>query len=224
VNLSRHQLFADAALSPKRTVVEPRNTGVSRSTCRQTNLGLVGAGAREQLDERPERAADSLMPDVVLTTTHPVAQCVDLRATFTGRFRSEWDESYGVERAEFRTDEGPWLTVIPGRLGRIFPWGGRLLAAYTAARPARLALETLDGVTVRQGGTVGQHTSSEIIVAFDVSLIDAVAAILGSKRPRKRLTPDQRALLVERGRRFRFHGKEDGANEGFPRLDSTNSR
>ena len=69
-------------------------------------------------------------------------------------------------------------------------------------------------MTVRQGGTVGDKTSSEIIVTFDVSLIDAEAAILGSKRPRKPLSPDQRALLVERGRRLRFLGKEDGATRG----------
>ena len=55
-------------------------------------------------------------------------------------------------------------------------------------------------------------------------MIDTVAAILGSKRPRKRLTPDQRALLVERGRHFRFLRKEAGANEGLEKLDSTNGR
>lgn len=77
-------------------------------------------------------------------------------------------------------------------------------------------------MTVRQGGTVGDKTSSELIAAFDVSLIEAVAAILGSKRPRNRLAPDQRALLVERGRHFRFLRKEGGANEGLARPDSTN--
>jgi hypothetical protein len=59
---------------------------------------------------------------------------------------------------------------------------------------------------------------------IDFWLIDAVAAILGSKRPRKCLTPDQRALLVERGRRFRFLGNEHGANEPLARPDSTNGR
>jgi hypothetical protein len=63
-----------------------------------------------------------------------------------------------------------------------------------------------------------------MIVTFDVSLIDAVGAILGSKRPRKRLTPDQRALLAKRGRHFRFLGKEHGANEPLARRDSTNGR
>ena len=91
-----------------------------------------------------------------------------------------------------------------------------------APKRARRALEILDGLTVRQGGTVGGKTASEIIATFDVALIDVVAAILGSKRPRKGLTPDQRALLVERARHFRFLGKEDGANEGLATTDSTN--
>ena len=67
---------------------------------------------------------------------------------------------------------------------------------------------------VRQGGTVGDKTSLEIIVTSAYSLIDAVAAILGSKRPSKRLTPNQRAFLVERGRHFRFLRK-DGQTRGW---------
>jgi hypothetical protein len=130
-------------------------------------------------------------------------------------FRFEWDESYAAERPEFRAVEAPWLTVIPGRVGRIFLRRGRLLAAYTTVRSARRALEILDGVTVRQGGTVGDKTSSEIIVTFEVSRIDAVAVILRSKRPRKRVTPNQRALQVERGRHFRFLRKEEGQTRGW---------
>jgi hypothetical protein len=64
----------------------------------------------------------------------------------------EWDESYAAERLEFRAVEAPWLTVIPGRVGRIFPWGGRLLAAYTTVRSARRALEILTG-----DGSAGRH-------------------------------------------------------------------
>jgi len=155
---------------------------------------------------------------VVLTTHHPIAQCVDLRATFAGRFRFAWDESYEAERPEFRAVEAPWLIIIPGRHGRIFPWGGRRLAAYSASRTARRALEAREGVTVAQGGA----SCAEVIVTFDVSLIDAVAAIVGSKQPRKRLTPDQRAALIERGRGFRFPSTKDGANARQRTPDSTN--
>jgi arginase family enzyme len=66
---------------------------------------------------------------------------------------------------------------------------------------------------VEQGGRVGRFTCPEICVSFDVDHIEPVAAILGSRRPRKPLTPDQRAALVERGRGFRYGATKDGANE-----------
>lgn len=88
---------------------------------------------------------------VILTTTdHPVAQCVDLRATFGRMFRYLMDESYAAERPEFRAIERPWLTRIPCRFGFIAPHGGRRLAAYATAR--RRALAALPCVTVAQGG------------------------------------------------------------------------
>jgi hypothetical protein len=71
---------------------------------------------------------------------------------------------------------------------------------------------------------LGHQTSSEIIFALAISPIEVVAAILGSKGPRRLLTPNQRALLIERGRCFRFLGNEDGANEPLARPDSTNGR
>jgi hypothetical protein len=163
------------------------------------------------------------VPDVVFTTTHPIAQSVDLRATFAGGFRFEWDESYAAERPEFRAVEAPWLTGIPGRVGRTSRGADACLRRIRPCGRRDAPWKSSPG-TVRQGGTVGDKTSSEIIVTFEVSRIDAVAVILRSKRPRKRLTPNQRALLVERGRHFRFLRKEDGANEGLARPDSTNGR
>lgn len=61
----------------------------------------------------------------VLTTNHPKAQCVDLKATFGKRFKYCWDEAYAAELPELRKGEGPWLVQIPGRYGYVFPWGGR---------------------------------------------------------------------------------------------------
>ena len=114
----------------------------------------------------------------VLTTNHPICQCVDLRQTFSGQYRFEWDEAYNVERPEFRAIEAPWLTIIPCKFGKIFPWGRRLLAAYCPAGGAkRNELLRLDCVKVAQGG------GSEVVVTFDVADIDQVAAVM---RPRRR--------------------------------------
>ena len=136
-----------------------------------------------------------MTPEPILTTGHPVAQCVDLRATFAGQFRFGWDEAYAVERPEFRRIEAPWLTIIRCQFGKIFPWGGRLLAAYTTTRRHRLA--TLPGVTVAQGGRVGRFDGPEVIVTFDVSQIAAVAELLVARRPRH-MSPEQRARAVAR--------------------------
>jgi hypothetical protein len=134
---------------------------------------------------------------IVLTTDHPIAQCVDLRATFAGQFRFGWDEAYAAERPDLRTREAAWLTIIPCRFGHIFPHGGRRLAAYTTSR--RRALAALPGVTVAQGG-VG---CPEVIVTFEVEAIAAVAELLQARRPRQ-VSPETKARLRAIGQAFRF--------------------
>lgn len=160
---------------------------------------------------------DSLGHTVVLTTTHPVAQCVDLRATFKGHFRFTWDPAYAAERPDFRTVEAPWLTRIPCRAGFICPWGGRRLAAYSRSR--RRALQALPGVTVVQGGALGGQLCPEVIVTFDVSLIEAVAELLGARRPRV-LSPEQREQFIARGTAFRYAARNDDrqSDQGTPRV------
>lgn len=146
--------------------------------------------------------------EVVITANHPKASCVDLRASFPGVYRFAWDEAYQAEQPRFRTVEAPWLTIIPGTHGKIFPWGGRMLAAYSSAGGTkRRELEALEGVTRVQGGSEGEYR--DMVVTFDVGRIEAVASVLGSKVPRKRLSPDQRATQIERLRAYRFARKAD---------------
>jgi len=138
----------------------------------------------------------------VITTGHPRAQCVDLRASFPGRFRFAFEDSYQAERSDLRKVEAAWLTVIPCRHGaRIFPWGGRQLAAYCTAARARM-LEQVPGVRVAQGGP----RCPEAVLTFDVDLLDRVADVLGARRPR-RLTDEQRAACSARLAHWRaVHG------------------
>jgi hypothetical protein len=157
----------------------------------------------------------------VLTTDHPIAQCIDLRATFAGQFRFGWDEAYAAERPDRRRVEAPWLTIIRCRSGRIFPWGGRLLAAYSSRR--RHALANLLAVTSVQGGTAGRFSAGEVIVTFEVSHIEAVAACLGAYRPRQ-LSPEERerratCLQVVRKRSEEQHISQPGATNAGEPLD-----
>jgi hypothetical protein len=155
---------------------------------------------------------------VTLTSTHPRAQCVDLRATFGRRFRYAWDASYAAERSDFRAVEAPWLTVIPCRFGRIVPWGGRRLAAYCrAGAMKRRELEALPGMTIVQGGGPGCR---EVVVTFDVDLIDQVAAVLQAKRPRPPLSARQLAVLAA-GRRPPFPARAAVENVSSRAPDST---
>jgi hypothetical protein len=141
----------------------------------------------------------------VPATTRPRAQCVNLRATFAGQFRFAHDEAYQAERSDFRKAEACWLTVIPCRVGRIFPWGGRVLAAYCrAAATKRRELAALEGVRVVQGAVEG---CPEMVVTFDVELIDQIAPVMQAKRPR-RLSPEQRLAAVERLRAHQFPARQ----------------
>jgi hypothetical protein len=75
-------------------------------------------------------------------------------------------------------------------VGRSAP--AQRLAAYSKSRRHRLT--GLAGVTVVQAGTVGRLTAGEVIVTFDVDLIDAEADLLKARRP-------AHVSAAERGRR-----------------------
>ena len=135
----------------------------------------------------------------VLTTNHPICQCVDLRQTFPGQYRFDWDEAYWAERSEFRAVEAPWLQIIPCKFGKIFPWGRRNLAAFCAAGGSkRRELENLSCVEIAQGGTPG----TEVIVKFDVADIELIADVLKARHPR-RYSAQRRAALGARLARVR---------------------
>lgn len=127
---------------------------------------------------------------IVMTTDHPRAQCIDLRATYGRAFRYTMDPSFDAERPEFRAVEKPWLTRIACRKGHICPWGGRDLAATSSRRLTRQRLMALPFATVNQSG------DAETTVVFDAQYFDEVAAIMGARRRRPRATEAQRAVLA----------------------------
>ena len=135
----------------------------------------------------------------VLMTDHPVGQCIDLRKTFANKYRYEWDPAYHEERPDHRSAEAAWLTTVPCKLGKVFPWGGRMLAACCDAGPVkRRELVSLSCVQVVQGST----ECPEVIVAFDVADMDQVAVVM-KPRVRRRYSAKTRAVLAERLNRVR---------------------
>jgi hypothetical protein len=130
---------------------------------------------------------------------------------FGDTYRVTHDESYAAERPEFRTDEEPWLQIIPGARGHVFPWSADRLAASTNTRgPVVKQLLAIPDVEVQQDGTDG------ITATFPVDRLSAVAEVLRLRR-RRRLSPEARAKLAAVGTATRFqrsHGV--GARENAP--------
>jgi hypothetical protein len=63
-----------------------------------------------------------------------MATCINLRERFGNTYRVTHEESYAAERPQFRSEEEPWLQIIPGSRGHVFPWSSDRLAASTNTR------------------------------------------------------------------------------------------
>jgi hypothetical protein len=119
--------------------------------------------------------------------------CIDLKARFGREYRVRYEESYYAEYGPNALTRDPWYMIIPGKYGHVYPHGGELLGAATdkAGIIAR-KLRKLPGVRVSQDGDDG------INALFSVALIPQVADLL--KLRRRRLSPEQRAILADRAR------------------------
>ncbi len=107
--------------------------------------------------------------------------CYDLRPWADAR-RYRW-------RFEEGGDETAWSAEVVCRRGKLYPFGGDDLLAWTDTRGVRAELLGLDpAVTPHQTG------DREAVVRFPSRLLDRVAAVL---RPRRRRTLDpERALAI----------------------------
>lgn len=150
--------------------------------------------------------------NLVMDTQHRTP-CINLRESFKGVYKFGWDEAYHAERSEFRAYEAAWLTIIPGKFGKVFLWGGRRLAAYCPAGMAKREQLAVLGV-VKQGGgaAIDRQSFSDVIVVFEPEQLAAVAEVLQLRKPRKPLNPAQRAALEAGGKAHRFQKRTpDGA-------------
>jgi hypothetical protein len=92
-----------------------------------------------------------------------MATCINLRERFGNTYRVTHEESYAAERPQFRSEEEPWLQIIPGVRGHVFPWSADRLAASTNTRgPVVKELEQHQrqvllafGPTAQIGGSLG---------------------------------------------------------------------
>jgi len=123
--------------------------------------------------------------------------CINLLETFGDKYLIAFDEAYNPRHVP-RTKLDPWMMTIPcaGAGVTIHPHGGSTLAAEVNRRPSiATKLIPLEGVKLHQDGDF------EKTFLFDVSLFEAVAAIVKAKK-RRRVTPTQLAALLKHQRRF----------------------
>jgi len=59
---------------------------------------------------------------------------IDLRRAYGSRYKIGWDEAFFAEHGPNARGDDPWLQVIWGRLGHVYPLGGELLAVATNTR------------------------------------------------------------------------------------------
>lgn len=130
------------------------------------------------------------------------AEPLNLRELFGETYRIGFEESYYAERTRHTIDD-PWLQIIPGTYGHIYPHGGELLAVSTHRR-GRIAKKLIDlpGVVVVQSGDDG------INATFPLSVFDDVASLIGARK-RRNVSPEQRERLLSIGAAHRFTAKTD---------------
>ena len=108
--------------------------------------------------------------------------CPNLKRLFGERYRISWEES-----REGRSID-PWLYVIHGRYGHIYPWGSDTLAVYTTRSIRTVKTLVQGGCVLRQDG------DREWTLTFPVHLFPMVAKAIKAYR-KKRISSAQRAVL-----------------------------
>ena len=143
-----------------------------------------------------------------------MADCIDLKELVGHQWKVGYEESYEAERGQRGRADDPWLRIVPCDFGRLFPWGGQLLAASSDKRGvAARKLLAMDCCTLRQDGDDG------VTVTFHVDHLDEVAAVMRPKRRRAPMSPEHRAKLLKAGEAHRFKPRSHGTNRSETALE-----
>lgn len=126
------------------------------------------------------------------------SRCINLRERFGQQFKVTMEESFYADRGARARGDDPWLQIIPGRRGHVYPWDGSRLAATTAKA----------GVTAKRlkalpWGEVYTDGSDGVTVLFPADRLDEVAELLLLKR-RRRISERERQRLSELSKRHGF--------------------
>jgi hypothetical protein len=126
-------------------------------------------------------------------------ECISLRNQVGNTYQIQYDPSYCAQYGQRSRIDDPWLQIIPGTKGHIYLHGDCLLAVATNTRgPTATRIANIPGVTVVQDGDDG------INATFPVELLPQIAALIGAKRRRRKLSENERARFIAAGAVYRF--------------------
>ncbi len=130
-----------------------------------------------------------------------IPTCINLMDRYGRQYRVGCEESHYAEHGPDARVDTPWLMIIPGALGHIFPWSNTLLAVATnKAGAVAKRLRGLPYLVVVQDGDDGINGT------FPPEHLPEVAKIIRARR-RRRLSEDGRRRLAAAGAKTRFgHG------------------
>lgn len=128
-----------------------------------------------------------------------------------GRYRILLEESWHHERPEVRSPDRLWYEQIPCRGEECFIGVYSLeplILQLSTSRPknARTVWESIRGTP---GAKADFHFDGEAIIYFSSELVHIVAEIAGARKKR-RLSPEAKARLIERGKAHRFLPQKHG--------------
>jgi hypothetical protein len=130
-----------------------------------------------------------------------------------GRYRVVLEESWYHERSEIRSPERRWYEQIPCKGGAficLYSENPTTLKLFTSrVKNARIIFEQIED---RPKVRADFHFDGEAEIFFPPELLHIVAEMAGARKKR-RLSPEARARLAERGKAYRFKGKKHGVED-----------
>lgn len=133
------------------------------------------------------------------------------RERFGRRYRIAW-EAKGATKGQWPREEWPWLMELRCHRGKVYPYGGELLQAYTDRWGIGRMLRALPCVLDARG-------DDETVIRFHVDHIEQVLAVLKPYR-RRQVSEAEKERLAGFSKRFGF-GAERVSETPKTALEST---
>jgi site-specific DNA-adenine methylase len=127
---------------------------------------------------------------------------IDLNKLYGKKYRMFMDEAWYIETAESNPDkmkDRHWYYEIRGKYGKIYLYGVDKLAVMITANRIKSRIKT----EYKDILSLYLEAEDESIFLFDPEYFEVVAKIIKAKKKRQ-ITDEQRYLIIERTKKYRF--------------------